>query len=276
MAKRRGWYLYGITRAGSLVKDLVEQVDGPVNATIEGTRESDAECVQLVEWADLAAVVRSVSLEEFDAEALGERAANPVWLQAAVRHHNAAIEAIHARQAILPARFGVVFASVEDVTTTLETAHSQLIAHLDRVEGCDEWGVHVYADVQTADRRAAEDPSVSQLREAIASASPGKAYFLRRKLDDQVAAATDRLLADLADSAYEVLQSQAVDANVSPLARSHRSDDELEVLRAALLVRRDRREALLIAAESVSGQALRCECTGPWPPYSFAAPTDGW
>lgn len=261
-----GLYLYGITRS-SIRAD----------AAAEESREGDAGPVRLVERGDLAAIVRPVALSDFDAERLRQRAEDPTWLAAAVQQHNAVIAAVHARRAVLPARFGSVYASAEDVAAALESSHDRLASQLARLEGCDEWGIHVYADRPSVESRVvAEDPALRAGLADVASASAGKAYFLRRKLLDQVADATEQALVDLAQSAFDRLLRLAVDGEVSPSSRRQTEDAELEILRAAYLVRRAGREAFLaeLAAIAEETAELRCEYSGPWPPYSFAAPLE--
>jgi hypothetical protein len=65
----------------------------------------------------------------------------------------------------------------------------------------------------------------------------------------------------------------AVAGQVNPVGPVADAAGEVEILRAAFLVARDgaeRFEAEVRSAADAS-EGLRCECSGPWPPYSFAA-----
>lgn len=261
-AEAEGWYLYGITRGGALSEgDLPDSGEGRV---------------QVLEFGDLAACVRTVPLSEFAPERLAERAGDAEWLERMVREHNEVIAAVHERHAILPAKFGAVYAGTSDLGAALGRMEAALLAQLALLEDADEWAVHLYAEREPAVRRvAAAEPGIRELEQEIANARPGRAYFLQRKLADELAAATDTALGETAQSAYEQLASQARASQISPLSPPRRSATGApEILRAAFLVARADAETFLQTAGSLgtSQDGIDLEYTGPWPPYSFAGP----
>ncbi len=114
---------------------------------------------------------------------------------------------------------------------------------------------------------------MQQLQQELAAARPGRAYFLQRKLADELVAVTEQALNDLAQAGYDRLARCAVAGQVSPPARSAGdANGEIEILRAAFLVRRPSLDTFLAEVRSFaeSQKGLRCESSGPWPPYSFA------
>ena len=272
----RGWYFYGITRRGPLA---------PVLAAADGEHELDAgpppipsdAPLQALEFSELAAVVRPVRLSDFSVGALRERLHDASALEATVRSHNRVVEAIHERQAILPAKFGMVYARPEHVISGLRPAHDTLLHHLRRLEGCDEWAVHLYADrVVARERVFTGDPAIRRLREACAAARPGRAFFLEHQLRDELDAATDQALSAVADRAFDRIAGCAVAGEVSPVGPAADLAGELEILRASFLVSRDRAERFKEEVDSTAdgSEGLRCEFSGPWPPYTFALPHD--
>ena len=267
-----GWYFYGITRRGPLDAALAA-ADDAEQTTGGAVAPNEAAPLQLLEFSELAAVVRAVPLADFTPAALRERLQDALALETMVRNHNRVIEAIHARQAILPAKFGMVHARVEDVVSALRPAHDARLQQLTRLDECDEWAVHVYAD-RTAVREilAIEDEAIRRLREERAVARPGRAYFLEQQLRDAVETATERALTTYAQGIFDQLAVGAVDAQVSPAGATDDLVTDSEILRASFLVRRDSaarfKDAVRSCADSTEG--LRCEYSGPWPPYSFA------
>jgi hypothetical protein len=251
-----GWYLYGIVRRGS----------------------PDIDCgvpLQMLECGSVAAVTKTVPLADFSDEALQNRLQDPGTLAELVTDHNAVIAAIHRQMPILPAKFGGVYAEVKGLLAAIEGKHEALAAQLDRVDGCDEWAVHVYLNRDRfGDEIAATDPALSQLRREAATASPGRAYLLQRKLAEGITRATERESADLGRQCLEQLERPAVAAQPSPPSRtpSGRSD-EMEILKAAFLVKREMLDTFDAEAEAISINyaEIRCERSGPWPPYSFAS-----
>ena len=265
----RGWYVYGITRRGSLaavLTDAARAADG-----------GGAVALRLLEHGELAAVARTVPLAEFSAAGLRERMQSASELEAMVRRHNDVIEAVHAHQAVLPAKFVSVYATADDVVSALRDAHDALVRRLARLEGCDEWAIHLYADrAAVREGVSADDPAIQRWREQCATSRPGRAYFLERRIRTELEKATERAMDQYAQAAYRRLSELSVAAQASPLEAATDASGEMEVLRAAFLVSRDRREefgeAVRAAAESIEG--TRSACTGPWPPYSFAVCDD--
>lgn len=253
-----GWYLYGITRCG--VPSSVLAAAGPI---------------ELLELAGVAAVVRRVHLADFGEAVLQKRFADEAELESMVRRHNGVIEAIHARQSILPARFGMVYPHVADIVAALQAANDVLLRELDRLAGCDEWAVHIYADrAVVRESIALGSPAIRRLREQAAIARPGRAYFLERQLRDELESATAQQLVELARKAFDCLSSTAIAAQSSESAGVAGAMDEVEILRAACLVAGEGAASFeaQVGALADSSSGLRSECSGPWPPYSFAAP----
>ena len=159
-----------------------------------------------------------------------------------------------------------------------EAVVEALLAQLERVEGCDEWAVHVYANHPAiAQRVTAEHPTIRQLQHELATAHPGRAYFLQRELDEERAAATDQALRELAQAAYDRLARWAEAGQVTLPARSTpAAHGEIEILRAAFLVPRANADTFLAEVRSCveSRDGVHCEYSGPWAPYSFAVPTE--
>jgi hypothetical protein len=239
----------------------------------------EGEPVQVLDCGALAAIVRRVPLAQFSEEVLRARHDDTAWFAAMARLHNQVIAAIHQQQAMLPVTFGSIYARAQDVQRAVAEAQEALLAQLQRVQGCDEWAVHVYADRPAVARRiTAEHPTIHQLQHDLAVAPPGRAYFLQHKLDEERAAATEQALRELAQAAYDRVARWAVDSRVAPPpARSTpTAHGEVEILRAAFLVRHDNAETFLAELRScLEGRdGVQCEYSGPWAPYSFAEPTE--
>ena len=278
--EERGWYLYGITRRGALATTQPERGDGTrgTAAWVLAPEGDEGEPVQALDCGALAAIVRRVPLAQFSEDALRARHDDTAWFADMAHRHNQVIAAIHQQQTILPAKFGSFYARAEDVQRAVAAAQGALLAQLERVEGCDEWAVHVYAHRPTIEQRVlAAHPRLHQLQQDLASARPGRAYLLQRELDAERATATDQALRELAQAAYERLARGAVADRVTPPARSTpEARGESEVLRAAFLVRRAHADTFLAELRScVAGRdGVRCDYSGPWAPYSFVVPIE--
>jgi hypothetical protein len=273
-----GWYFYGITRRGALATTQPQRGNadhGMADLAVD-LGGDEGEPLQVLDCGPLAAIVRRVPLAQFSEEALRARHDDTAWFAEMAHRHNRVIAAIHRQQTILPAKFGSVYARAEDVQRAVAESQEALLAQLERVEGCDEWAVHVYTHRPVIEQRAiAEHPRLRQLKQEAAAAPPGRAYFLQRELDEERVAATDEALRELAQAAYDRLAHWAVAGQVTPLPRSTpNARGEMEILRAAFLVRRTNADTFLAELRSCVEErdGVHCEYSGPWAPYSFAVP----
>ena len=257
-----GWYLYGITLsevASRLDKDLTVERGEPLHFVKQGR---------------LAAVTRLVPRDAFSSEALQARAQDLAWLEAVVRDHNEVVERIHHAGAVLPVKFGSVYPTSEALQTDLAKMHDALLAQLAWLQDCDEWGIHLYVDRQAAQRLAGEHPALQQIQAEMAAAGPGRAYLLKRKLADAMADITEQALGALAQASYRRLAIYAIAGQTSPRPpKPADSGDEREALHAAFLVQRARTDGFLEEIQRLAQEqeGIRCEYSGPWPPYSFAS-----
>jgi hypothetical protein len=158
--------------------------------------------------------------------------------------HARVIDALAAtNDAVLPARFGRGFGSAYELEAAVAPRAPELARRLDEVRGCVELGLHVVAPAQ----------------QPIFAASGGD--YLRRRLRDvrRAEELADLIHAPLAEHARESTRTNGTGATA--------------LLRASYLVPRgdvDRFRARVEELQRRHGE-LAFACTGPWPPYSFAA-----
>lgn len=263
-----GWYLYGVIRDDPRTGEALRSGQSIAS-------EQDEQPLEAITTGGLVAVVRRVPFADYSVEALRTQAEDPAWIEAVARRHNAVIEAIHGIQTVLPAQFGAVYPRAADVQTALEVARETLLERLRWLQDCDEWGVRLYGDSVALQRAAAEQDSVQRLRDELSSASPGRAYFLQRKLADELVNAAERLVDDLVGQAYDQFVSHAKAGQVNRQLAGERivaEENNVELVRATFLVPRESINAFIedIGAYMDRHPDLWCEYSGPWPPYSFA------
>jgi hypothetical protein len=257
-----GWYLYGITS-----RDVALQL------AAKPATDRHASLL-VVEQGRLAGVTRLVSRDAFTSEALQARAQDLGWLEDAVRDHNGVVERIHQRGAVLPVKFGSVYPTSEALQADLAKMHDTLCAQLEWLRACDEWGIHLYADHPAMQRLAGEHPTLRQMQAEMAVASPGRAYLFKRKLVDAMACVIDQALGELAQTSYRRIAAYAIAGQISPRSpKPADKGDEREVLHATFLVQRVKIDGFLGEIQRLvqEQEGIRCEYSGPWPPYSFAS-----
>ena len=243
-AADRALYFYGVTQTGSGKMVSAEGVDGV--ASVEAVP-----CASLVCW------VSRVSRAEY-ADHLSENMENLEWLAAASVRHQRVVARIAASASILPARFGTVFLREASLEAHVHKHKRSLVAAFRRIANADEWGVKVFS--------LATQPA------PMLHAASGTEY-LRRKAAAIKTASRNALhpeVRSFAAALRRVAQDSAAGGKVSGGQR------DLEWL-ASFLLRRSRQKqwrAVLDRFAARWQRSRRCECSGPWPPYSFVS-TDG-
>jgi hypothetical protein len=228
-----------------------------------------------VEAAGLLAAVSYVPAAEFDEQPLNDLVSDLERLAPyAVRHEAAIGSLVASAPGLIPMGFGAVYHDPERIAAVLRERKDEFRLLLDYVRGRREWGLKVTVDPARArEAAAAESDELLRLNEAIATASPGRAYLLRRQRDGLVGAATDRLTRATLAEIYHQLASRSVASVEDEISADHPPVGPRLALKAAFLVGDDqvddfRREAARLAREH-GRRGLAVEITGPWAPYSF-------
>lgn len=260
-------YVYGVARAQRERRPVPFRLEGIVpEAPVEG-----------LAGADLIAFISLVPARLFGAGEFREALNDAKWLRDRVVAHEKVLERLQSRYDVLPFRFGSIYVDAAEVSKALRGHRMQLGQALDRVRGASEWGLKVYCDGEAL-RGALEagSDSVRQMRDALAAASPGARFFLRKKyataLDAEAAAevagCVERVRRRIKGGARET-----VEIAMQPAAAHGRPFDM--VMNAACLVATPalpgfrRIVAALRQAHAVEGFTF--ELTGPWPPYHFVS-----
>jgi hypothetical protein len=247
-------YLYAVTR-------------GPDRPVPEGLTGVSGTPVRTVEHAGLAAVVSSVPLAEYGADALRDNLEDLVWLEQTARAHHAVVVAVAQVAATAPVRLTTIFHDGRRVAGLLDDRGDQIRHALARVAGHAEWGVKVYGD----SARPSPEP------EPITAGRPGTAYLRQRNRQRRGAEQAARQLAAHAGRIHDTLAARAT------AVHPHRPQDPrlsghsgVMLSNTAYLVA-DRECVGFTAAAERLGAAVtgvEVEVTGPWPAYSFATLQD--
>jgi len=173
--------------------------------------------------------------------------AGDVTQDAILSHANVVEELMARSEAVLPARFGRPFADERELVDALRTKAPELARGLDLVRGCVEFGLRALGG-------GSDDPP---------SRISGSDYMRTRLTEEK---ARQRIAEELHE----------------PLARSARASTRFggassDLLRAAYLVPREDVAAFSehVRRLEAAHPDLTIVCTGPWPPYSFAADGEG-
>jgi hypothetical protein len=253
-------YVYAVTRDAATPD--AEGVDG---TTRFGTTSVD----------DVHAVFTPVSASEFSQGVIDRRAGDLEWLGAIGYRHQDVMSDLLKKTAIIPLRAFTLFSSEEALRSYL-TEHRELLSKtLARLDGKQEWTLRIELEpTKWSEALTGRVASLRELENEIAAASPGKAFLLRKKFDDEKKRAShtaeDELVAEI---------EQAVLAKVGgeTVAESRQRRDgafpQINVLlpRDEESVLQELRDELAARYEQ---EGVTLALSGPWPPYTFATMGD--
>lgn len=216
---RRGWYLFGVLPPDS----DIQADDWPC---FDGSQR-----VHLVRAANLFAVVARIGMSGLEAGAPG---IDPERLTELIRDHDRVLREVAAcGRALVPVPFGTVAETLDELRRRIEARCQDLYDAVSRLEGCDEWGVHV-----TVPREAAQVAVRRMTREIY-----------------------DRLAACSENAVIEPIAAGAQEERPSALSAAFLVNrDRLERFRA---VAEELQERWAMVGSRVS-------TSGPWPAYHFA------
>jgi hypothetical protein len=159
--------------------------------------------------------------------------------------HERVVEAIMARGAVLPLRFGMQLEREEQLVATLATRHDELLRSIERVRGKAELGVRMIPKRPDLDRRADERSGRGYLLAQV------RAHRRCQQVTREVHAELDAISEESCIRQPRRPPAILVSSYLVNLGRVAEF-----VLRADQLARRQAGMQILV--------------TGPWPPYSFA------
>ncbi|MFO0572586.1 MAG: GvpL/GvpF family gas vesicle protein [Polyangia bacterium] len=238
----------GLPASGLYVFGLVRAERAPEVATLGSF--AGGEPIEALPLRGLLAVVCRVSLAEWSAAAGATNRAELGWLGPRAIRHQEILEQLMVTGAVLPLRFGRVFATAERLAAAIDREHAAIDAFLDEAAGREEWVLTGVLEVDAAGAAG---------RATARAAAHEEAAALARWLDGL---ACRRQILPVAPHATAGAGAAAEVAEV--------------VVRWALLLTRAQLSALMQRLEELEGPLLELglslEARGPWPPFSFAPP----
>lgn len=205
------------------------------------------EPIEALPLRGLLAVVCRVPLAEWSAATGATNRAELGWLGPRAIRHQEILEQLMVTGAVLPLRFGRVFATAARLAAAIDRERAAIDAFLDEVAGREEWVLTGVLDVDAAGAAGRATARAGAHEEAAA---------LARWLDG--------------------LACRRQTLPVAPPATAGTGAAAEVVVRWALLLTRAHLTALMQRLEELEGPlielGLSLEARGPWPPYSFAPP----
>lgn len=220
----------------------------------------------------LAAVYTPVKAEEFSQEVIDRRAGDLEWLGAIGYRHQDVIANLMKSTAVIPLRAFTLFSSEEALRAYLNDNAAALKPVLERLDGKQEWTLKVEFEPQRwNDALVGRIASLRELQESIAAASAGKAFLLKKKLDDEKKRASAEAERDVVAEIETFVLEKLRGCETVAESRERRDGAFPQI---NVLINRDE-ESLLQElhadlADRYGAEGVTLALTGPWPPYTFA------
>lgn len=231
-----------------------------------------------VSYQDIEAIVAEVPMREFVGEEARRRLADEQWLQRnALTHAQVVEEVMRSSPPVIPFKLGAIFRSRSRLKGMLQEHYARFQELFRRLQGKQEWGVKVFCHAPRLARQLKKtDQELVRLAGTLKGKSAGRKYFLHMRfealLNARIAEAQQAGVRDLME-ARAPWYEERVDNEVLPKALTGRKEDM--ILNAACLVGEDDGEKVRRCLKEWNGvyqkEGFIAECTGPWPPYNFAA-----
>jgi hypothetical protein len=176
---------------------------------------------------------------------------------------------------IVPLRAFTLFSSEEALRGYL-TEHWELLSKtLDRLDGKQEWTLRIELEPSKwSEALTGRVASLRDLQNEIAAASPGKAFLLRKKLDDEKKRASHTAEDELVG---EIEQAVMAKLRCETIAESRQRRDGA-FPQINVLLNRDEESVLQQLRDELTEryqhEGVTLALSGPWPPYTFAGNTE--
>jgi hypothetical protein len=189
--------------------------------------------------------------------------------------HQRVIEEAMSRTDILPAAFGMISASDEEVREKLLRFESDALQDaLEYVRGRSQLGLTVlWNREQLFSEIVAEDETIRALRDATVGQSEDATYYERIRIGELTEAAISRKRGSEAEEILYALEPLAVETALND------NVSDMMILSAAFLVDRDQLEtfdAQVDALGRAQSGRLIFRYVGPLPPYNFVNLAVNW
>ena len=219
----------------------------------------------------VSAIFTAVSAEAFSQEEIDRRAGDLEWIGAIGYRHQAVVQDVMKKTALVPLRAFTLFSSEEALRSYLHENASMLNKALDRLDGKQEWTLSVEIDPQRwSEALVSRVDRLRALQNEIDTASAGKAFLLRKKLDDEKKRAShDAEQALVGEIEQVVLDKLACETVSETRERRDGAFPQINVL-----IERDEEAKLQELHASLmdryASEGVALALSGPWPPYTFA------
>ena len=211
-------------------------------------------------------VAADAPLERYGEKPIEKGLQDLAWVSSVAVPHEAVIEHLARAGTVVPMKLFTLFNSDDRAVEHVARQRRRIDRLVERIEGREEWGLRVTIDELSALRKAQAEAG-----QVAGRGSPGAAFLLRKKKEQDAARELLDNARNRADALFEELSRKADEARRRPPPPGEIGKRVL--LDAAFLLRRGKIKAFQAAvraqAKKLAAHGYQLTLTGPWPPYNF-------
>jgi hypothetical protein len=251
-------YVYAIARAAHPMPERIEAIDGSDHlASVPGD--------------SLCAFYSSVDAADFSQPVIDARSKDVEWLGSIGYRHQAVMAALMRGGTVIPLRAFTLFANETSLRSHLLKEAKTFASILDRLDGKQEWTLRIEFDPERwSEALVRRVDSLRAIAGEMERAATGKAYLLRKKLEEEKKRASreaeEKVVSEVEQAVMEKL---ACDTVAETRVQRGGGFPQINVL-----INRDEESRLQELRDDLSrryeSDGVTLALTGPWPPYTFA------
>ena len=229
-----------------------------------------------VSAAGVSAIATPVAASEFSQESIDSHAANLDWLGAIGYRHQGVVADLMRETSIVPLRAFSLFSSEDSLRDYLKKNATQFKRMLERLDGKQEWTLRIeFEPERWSESLTKRVDSLRALASEIDSAAAGKAFLLRKKLEEAKKNASkeaeQQVVSEIERAVLDKLRCETIAES-----RQQRSGGFPQI---NVLLNRDEESRLQEVQSALmnryESEGVTVAVTGPWPPYSFVGALHG-
>jgi len=230
----------------------------------------DTEVVAL-KAENLSAFYTPADAVEYSQAVIDARSKDLEWLGAIGYRHQTVMNTLMRGGTVIPLRAFTLFANETSLRNHLLQEKTRFSRILDRLDGKQEWTLRIEFDPERwSDALVRRVDSLRAIAAEIEQAAAGKAYLLRKKLDEERKRASREAEQQVVSEIEQVvMQKLACDAIAESRLQRGGGFPQINVL-----LNRDEESRLQELRNELSrryeADGVTLALTGPWPPYTFA------
>lgn len=255
-------YLYCITDKEPNLNGSIELVSG----------------LYFIDEQGLYAVASKEKEDEFSEENLKKNLSNLDWVKAKATAHERVIEEVMKDTCVVPFKFATLFNTEKSLKTMLNEHEQEFKENLIELAGKEEWGIKIYCDKERLKESLnINNEELLKIDQEISSASPGKAFILKKKREELLEIILNKSLNQYVQESFNQLGRYCQEGRLNRvLPREATGRNEDMILNAAYLVAKDKVARFNQEADRLNSdgkeKGISFDLSGPWPPYNFCQP----